>query len=279
MVPAAYVTLDALPVTVNGKLDRTALPAPARPASGSVSGSSAPSTDVERIIARAWQEVLDLDAVGADDDFFDLGGHSLLAVQVVARLRRALPPYVPRAAVTDVFAHRTIRELAAYLDQAGEPQPRRLLHELTRTPAGQRVLSYVCVPYGGGSAVVYQPLADALPPGHALYAVAIPGHDVGLDDDALPFDELAGRCTAEILDRVDGPLVLYGHCGVGSALIVELARRLEAAGRPVDAVYIGGMFPFARPSGVLGQVRSAVDRLVANRNHATWLTSMGVDMG
>jgi amino acid adenylation domain-containing protein len=279
MVPAAYVTVDALPVTANGKLDRSALPAPARQAAGSASGSSAPTTEVERIIAGVWQEVLDLDAVGADDDFFDLGGHSLLAVQVVARLRRALPPHVPRAAVTDVFAHRTVRELAAYLDQGDGPRSRRLLHELTRTPAGQRVLSYICVPYGGGSAVVFQPLADALPAGHALYAVAIPGHDVGLDEDALPFDDLAARCTAEILERVDGPLALYGHCGVGSALIVELGRRLEAAGREVSVVYIGGMFPFARPNGALGRVRSTLDRLVANRNHATWLTSMGVDMG
>jgi surfactin synthase thioesterase subunit/MFS family permease len=136
----------------------------------------------------------------------------------------------------------------------------------------------VCVPYGGGSAIVYQPIADALPAGHSLYSVAIPGHDVGLDEDALPFDELAQRCVAEILERVDGPLVLYGHCGVGGALIVELARRLEAAGRELAAVYVGGIFPFATPKGRLARMHQWLEDRASNRTHANWLKAMGVGM-
>src|SRR5262249_27005687 len=131
---------------------------------------------------------------------------------------------------------------------------------------------YVCVPYGGGSAVVYQPVADALPAGHALYSVAIPGHDVGLDEDSLPFDELARRCTEEILQRVQGPLVLYGHCGVGGALIIE------AAGRPLEAVYTGGIFPFAKPRGALARLHNWLEDRGSNRHSANWLKSMGVDM-
>ncbi|HEY7485632.1 MAG TPA: amino acid adenylation domain-containing protein [Streptosporangiaceae bacterium] len=286
MVPAAFVDLDALPLNPNGKLDRAALPAPVI-SRDAATAYAAPGTPTERLLAGIWAELLgpadDAETIGLDDDFFDLGGHSLLATQVVAKLRREVGDGV---SVMDLFKHRTIRELAALADTPAERRgPRALLHELTprRTPgsAGAPALSYVCVPFGGGSAVVYQPLADALPGTYALWSVAIPGHDVGLDEDALPFDELAARCVREIQEKVSGPVALYGHCGVGSALIVEIARRLEAAGRELTAVYIGAIFPFARPGGtVLSRLArfAAAERLRGNQPYVNWLISMGVDM-
>ena len=279
MVPSALMTLDALPLTPNGKLDRRALPEPQR---GRDEGTAfaAPESDSQRLIAEIWTEVLRVERIGIDDDFFDLGGHSLLAAQVVAKLRRSVGAGV---SVLDLFKNPTVRGLAALLDiPAGERGPAELVHELTKPiPVGQRTLSFVCVPYGGGSAIVYQPLADALPDGHRLFAVAIPGHDIGLDEDALPFDELATRCVEEILRKVDGPLAVYGHCGVGSALAVEIARRLEAAGRHLEALYIGAIFPFARPENRLlgGLSRMArLERFRSDRGYANWLLSMGVDM-
>ncbi|MEU9512926.1 amino acid adenylation domain-containing protein [Micromonospora sp. NPDC048169] len=277
MVPAAFVTLDALPLTPNGKLDRKALPAPVVTREASVALVE-PRDDTERALAAIWSEVLGVDTLGIDDDFFDLGGHSMLATQVVARIRKA--ELGGRAVgVMDLFQQRTIRDLAAFIsgdaDQAG---PRRLLYELTKPiPAGKRVLTYVCVPYGGGSAIVYQPLADALPAGYGLWSLAIPGHDVGLSEDALPFDELTSRVADEILERVEGPIALYGHCGVGSAILADVARKVEAAGRELEAVYIGAMFPFARPKGVIAALRDRLERLSSNRHSASWLKSMGVD--
>ncbi|WP_143673047.1 thioesterase II family protein, partial [Streptomyces sp. b94] len=101
---------------------------------------------------------------------------------------------------------------------------------LTRpAPPGERTLSFVCVPYGGGSAVVYQPVADELPAGYDLWSVAIPGHDMGVTEEHLPFDELAEKIAAEIRERVEGPVALYGHCAVGSALTVAVSRLLEAS--------------------------------------------------
>ncbi|MGY0234389.1 amino acid adenylation domain-containing protein [Longispora urticae] len=277
LVPGAYVTVEALPLSPSGKLDRARLPNPTV-GRDAASVFTAPRTPTETLIAAIWAAILKLDKVGVDDDFFDLGGHSLLATQVVARLRREVGAGV---SVMDLFRYRTIADLAAYMDVPdGERGPRDLLHELTR-PTRTAQLSYVCVPYGGGSAVVYQPLADALPPGHRLFSVAIPGHDVGLDEQAVPFDELAARCVEEIRAKVDGPLVLYGHCGVGSALTVEIARRLEAAGRELDAVYIGAIFPFARPKGVMSRLSSIaqLDGLRSDQGDINWLTSLGVDMG
>ncbi|UJH78705.1 phosphopantetheine-binding protein (plasmid) [Burkholderia cenocepacia] len=89
MVPSAFVTLDAFPLTPNGKLDRHALPAPDASAIATRE-YAAPQGEIETTIAQIWQSLLGIERVGRHDDFFGLGGHSLLAVQMVSRLRQAL---------------------------------------------------------------------------------------------------------------------------------------------------------------------------------------------
>ncbi|WP_433040538.1 non-ribosomal peptide synthetase/MFS transporter [Dactylosporangium sp. CS-033363] len=273
MVPAAYVELPELPVTANGKLDRRALPAPVVAATS----FAEPSTPTETAIAAVWADVLALPRVGADDDFFDLGGHSLLATQVVAKLRTVLP--VP-VSVMELFKNPTVRGLAALVDTPAEARgPKRLLHELTRPIAGgQAELTLVCMPYGGGSAIVFQPLADALPPRHALLALAIPGNDVGLREEGAEFHALVADTAAEILERVEGPVALYGHCAIGGALAMAVASALEAAGRDVETVFAGGIFPFARPRGPVARLLSRFDRLRSDRSYSNWLTSLGLDL-
>ncbi|MFG2633928.1 non-ribosomal peptide synthase/polyketide synthase [Streptomyces sp. NPDC048362] len=115
MVPAAYVPMTALPLTVNGKLDRRALPAPGPDGFAAGGHRTPPRTPAERLVAAAWADVLDTDEVGADDDFFALGGDSILAVRVVSRLRAAFGTDVsPRL----LFTHPALSDLAAAL---GEP--------------------------------------------------------------------------------------------------------------------------------------------------------------
>ncbi|MEU2060469.1 non-ribosomal peptide synthase/polyketide synthase [Streptomyces sp. NPDC013455] len=116
MVPAAYVPMTALPLTVNGKLDRRALPAPGPDGFAADNRRIPPRTPAERLVAAAWTDVLDTDEVGADDDFFALGGDSILAVRVTSRLRAAFGTDVsPRL----LFTHSTLSGLAAAL---GEPR-------------------------------------------------------------------------------------------------------------------------------------------------------------
>ncbi|MER5740647.1 amino acid adenylation domain-containing protein [Streptomyces sp. NPDC002262] len=279
-VPTAFTVVPALPLTPNGKLDRRALPVPTV---HRAAGAAEPETPAETVLAEIWAEVLGLPRVGADENFFDLGGHSLLATQVVAKARKRLTEAGARPiSVMDLFTHRTVRELAAVAARdERESGPRSLLHRLTRAvPAERRRLTLVCVPYGGGSAVVYQPVADALPPDTELWAVAIPGHDLGVTEARLSFDDLAEGIAAEVRERVEGPLVVYGHCAVGTALAVAVARSLEASGRELEGVYAGAQYPFAKPRSrfltALGKLAS-LDSLVGDRTYANWLTGMGVD--
>ncbi|MEE2853537.1 MAG: condensation domain-containing protein, partial [Actinomycetota bacterium] len=106
MVPAAVVVLEALPLTVNGKLDKQALPAPDY---GDVERYRAPATSTEEILAGIYAQVLGVERVGVEDSFFELGGDSISAIQVVARARFAGLVCRPR----DVFVEQTVARLAA----------------------------------------------------------------------------------------------------------------------------------------------------------------------
>ncbi|MFE4456753.1 amino acid adenylation domain-containing protein [Nocardia tengchongensis] len=115
LIPAAFVVLDALPVNANGKLDRAALPAPQLP---TVEYRS-PSTHTERILAGVFADLLNLDRVGLDDDFFAVGGDSIRSIQLVSAARKQ------GVALTagSVFEHRTVAELARAADHAVNAEP------------------------------------------------------------------------------------------------------------------------------------------------------------
>jgi amino acid adenylation domain-containing protein len=121
MVPAAYVRLEALPLTANGKLDRSVLPAPDGAAYVS-RAYEAPVGAVEEALASIWAELLGVERVGRHDNFFELGGHSLLAVRVMAHVRHALAVEV---ALGEIFSHPTLEgfsrdiEIARWLLNAG----------------------------------------------------------------------------------------------------------------------------------------------------------------
>ncbi|MFE7130090.1 amino acid adenylation domain-containing protein [Streptomyces sp. NPDC057638] len=105
--PAVLVALDRLPTLPNGKVDRRALPAPPRPTSPGASGR-APAPGAERTLAEIWSDVLGVDGVGADEDFFALGGDSVLALRAAARARAALHTDLT---LRDLFEHRTVAAL------------------------------------------------------------------------------------------------------------------------------------------------------------------------
>jgi acyl carrier protein len=114
MVPSAFVTLEALPLMPNGKVDRRALPAPAGLCHELEATHIAPRSEIERTIATIWQEVLRVEQVGIHDNFFDLGGHSLLLSRVYGKLQKDLNGNL---SMMDLFKYPTIAALTGYLSQ------------------------------------------------------------------------------------------------------------------------------------------------------------------
>jgi amino acid adenylation domain-containing protein len=115
MIPSAFVRLEALPLTVNGKIDVRALPAPERNRPDQEATFVAPRNPIEEMVAGIWTELLGLEEVGVEDNFFDVGGHSLLATQLISRIREALHVDVP---LRDIFESSTVAALSEKIDLA-----------------------------------------------------------------------------------------------------------------------------------------------------------------
>ena len=134
MVPSAFVELEELPLTANGKLDRRALPAPDYACRKLEAEYIAPRTPTEERVAAVWSEVLRIEMVSTDDNFFELGGHSLLATQVVSRIREACRVELP---LRKLFEFPTIAGLARFIEQMQlereDEDPTRIEPQLSKT--------------------------------------------------------------------------------------------------------------------------------------------------
>jgi amino acid adenylation domain-containing protein len=112
MIPSVLVQVEQLPLTANGKVDRKALPDPDM--SEMLSGQyAAPQSEVEKVLAGIWQDILEVDQVGVHDDFFELGGHSLLAMRLISEVRRKFAVGIE---IKDLFHYVTISKLSKYLE-------------------------------------------------------------------------------------------------------------------------------------------------------------------
>ena len=132
MVPSAFVMLESLPLTANGKVDRRALPEPDWYLTQRKGAYVAPQSETQRRLSGIWCELLGLEQVGLSDSFFDLGGHSLLATQVVSRVRAAFGVEI---GLRQLFETPTIEELAAHID--GLPRPEGI-GAAAAPPGGER---------------------------------------------------------------------------------------------------------------------------------------------
>jgi enterobactin synthetase component F len=241
MVPAAFVALDALPLTPSGKLDRRALPAP-DDASGDGAGGAGddadapPATPTEELVRALFAELLALPRVGPDDDFFLLGGHSLLAARAVARLREALGREVSIGAL---FAAPTPSALALALEDEGDGGALDVVLPLRR--GGDRPPLF-CLHPAGGIGWGYAGLARLLPadqPVVALQARGLAGpHPLPPTMDAMVDDYVAR--IREV--RPTGPYRLLGW-SVGGVIAQAIAARLEHEGAEVDLLALLDAYP------------------------------------
>ncbi|MFF3350257.1 amino acid adenylation domain-containing protein [Streptomyces sp. NPDC002779] len=238
MVPAAFVVLDALPVTGNGKLDRRALPAPEYGGLG-----RAPGNEVERSLAALFEDVLDVRGTGVDDSFFDLGGHSFLAARVVARIRALLPDVLGDLTLPGFFRTPTVAALAARAD-GRDTAGSDLLLPLSTSGTGAPLF---CVHPVTGLAWCYAGLAAALDD-RPVYGLQT--RRPGADERALParwetlVDDYLGRLR-EV--QPQGPYHLLGW-SLGGNIAHALACRLRAEGEEVALLALMDSYPLRGPA-------------------------------
>ncbi|HEX2080196.1 MAG TPA: amino acid adenylation domain-containing protein, partial [Longimicrobium sp.] len=255
MVPAAFVALERLPLTPTGKIDRRALPAPERPESTT---TVAPRTPTEELLSGIWAEVLGLERVGAEENFFALGGHSLVATQAVSRVRQTFGVDLPLRAL---FEAPTVAALAERIEGL------RRTGATVVPPIGR-------VPRGGPLPLSFAQqrlwVMDRLDPGSAAYnmagALRLRGR---LDMAALraSLGALVERHEAlrTTLDERDGAPVQVIHSSVPVPLAVVDLCGLPAAAREREAERLAGveaLRPFDLARGPL--LRSTLLRLAGD---------------
>jgi amino acid adenylation domain-containing protein len=233
MVPSAFHWRENMPLTGNGKIDRTSLTSLAGELDVVREEYYAPRTPTEKRLAAAWAKVLGIpqEQIGRRDHFFDRGGTSLSAVKLAVNLDRAF-------SLKDLTRHPVLADLAALVDGRSERRAELLqdLSELNGAQAG----ALVCFPYAGGNAVNFQPMAHALRGrGMAVYAVELPGHDVAAETEPFaPMVQVVEQVVDEITARGLTRILLWGH-SAGTALAVETARKLQDRGVDVQRVFLG----------------------------------------
>lgn len=227
MRPAMIITLDSMPLTRQGKVDRQSLPTPDR-ARPDIAGTYVPPRDMlEFSLARIWEQVLDIHPVGVRDSFFDLGGYSFSAMRLVFRIREELGRQV---AIATLFEEQTIERLAIALRQSDfRIQP----VSVVPLQAKGSMRPFFCVhPFGGG-VICYSPLANHFADDRPFYGLQAPG----LDDEREPLSDMAALASNHIEAmrsiQPEGPY-LIGGWSFGGKVAFETAQQLRAQGEEVS---------------------------------------------
>ncbi len=225
MVPAAFVELESLPATPNGKLDRAALPAPVH--GGAKLEADEPRDYLEVQLIQLWEEVLGVEMIGATQSFFDLGGSSLLALPLFARINRLLRCDLP---VSTLFAGATVRQMAEAIREQQRAEPETSSPVVPLQPGGSLPPLFV-VHAADRGVMTYVNLVRHLGPEQPVYGV----QDVG-DDLGRPLAEIAAdHVRAVRAVQPEGPYYLAGW-SFAAYLVFEMASQLEREGQEVGFV-------------------------------------------
>ena len=258
MVPSAFMLLERLPLSSNGKVDRRALPAPEQDRSVVEESYVAPRLPVEQQLVQIWEELLEVRPIGIKDDFFELGGDSLLAVRLFDRIAQVCGKKLP---LSTLFAGATIEHLARIL----EGESRAALPGETKTDdraplvvvqaGGSRPPFFYLHGEWKGGGLYSRELARHLGPEQPFYLLE-PYKFEGLASPPT-FEEVAAA-HIEAMRRVQakGPYFLSGYCN-GGLLAYEMARQLQAQGQEIGLVLLMDPdFPARH-----GSVRSVISHL------------------
>ncbi|MFS0655874.1 amino acid adenylation domain-containing protein [Bacillus sp. 179-C3.3 HS] len=245
MIPSYFITLDAIPVTTNGKVDQKALPEPTEMVSSDRQDDK-PTTENEQRIVTAFQEVLGVKQVGIHDSFFDLGGDSIMSIQVVAKLKEQGLRVDPKW----IFMHADPAQLAAYIDtlpevgERKEREPKDYVIELKKgDPAEPRIFF---APPAGGTVMGYIDVAKLMTHQGAVYALQSPGLYEDEEPQFLHYTELV-TIFIEAIETFYRPGIdfLAGH-SMGGHLAYGMNQRLCHAGKAPKGLIILDTVPVLR---------------------------------
>jgi amino acid adenylation domain-containing protein len=248
MVPQIFVWLDALPRTPNGKIDRRSLPAPVidrAPEHSSVE----PSSPLEAALVKIWAEVLEVPAIGVQDNFFDLGGQSLLMARVVAQIEQELGQSLPPSVL---FEAPTIQQLAQRLVRT-----EHLPSGVIEFQLGQGYPPLFCFPGAGDHTLFCQGLVRHLATDQPIYALreVPPTWDTSIEEIATQ-----GVQAMQALQPT-GPYFITGY-SFGGLVAFEAAQQLRAQGQEVALL---ALLDPSQPTSLMGAVRAKLKQLPGGR--------------
>lgn len=234
MTPAAFVAMQALPMTTSGKLDRRALPAPEF-ATDPRRAFVPPSNDIEERLANVWQELLGVYPISVTDNYFDLGGHSLLALQLFAEIKFCFQLDLPLATL---FYAPTVRTMAGVIRDSGVQAASPVV---PIQPNGTKPAIF-CIGALNGEVILYRRLALELGPDQPIYGL----QPFSLVDRLSTVETLAAAYIEQLQQRGERrPFCLVGY-SFGGLVAVEMARQLRRNGAEppmvalIDTTYLAG---------------------------------------
>ena len=224
MIPAVYIPLSVLPVTINGKVDKNALPSVDVLIKDKY---AAPKTVMESVLVKIWQEVLGVDQVSRQDNFFELGGHSLLVIKMMAKIKQQTGRNMPPGAL---FQHPTVEKFARALL---EKQPAENNRQIVTIKKGMgKMPLYIICHIGVAPISRFVPFAGLLSHDQPVYGIQLPETD-GLNAESISIEGIASKYVADLLiHNPNGPFAFAGY-SLGGIIAVEMAKQLKVMGKKV----------------------------------------------
>jgi thioesterase domain-containing protein/acyl carrier protein len=229
MLPQAFVMLDALPLSSNGKVARNRLPEPERAGvRGEEKTYAAPANPTELRLLQIWEDLFDIRPIGVRDDFFDLGGHSILALRLMARLQKQFGQELPLATL---LAEPTVEKLARILQQQSGDSS--LWSPLVAIQPDGVKPAFFCVHPSGGNVLCYVELSHQLGAAQPFYGLQDPP---SLDGSRQTYDNIEVMATHynDVLRAAqpEGPYYLGGY-SFGGLVAFEMAQQLRRRNQEV----------------------------------------------
>ncbi|WP_189457513.1 amino acid adenylation domain-containing protein, partial [Aquimarina muelleri] len=234
MIPMLWVAMDRMPLNSNGKLDKKSLPEPDI-SQLSTQEYIAPQNETEEQMVAIWQELLQLEMIGVQDDFFELGGHSILAMKLISQVNKKFSKALP---IVFVFEYPTIKLFSEAIN-SNQKKEYKVLVPLNEKGEEKPIF---CVHPLGGTVIVYKELSDALGDKQPFYAFQSSGLD-GLSPILKTVEEMAAVYIKE-MQKIDakGPYRLAGY-SFGGKIAFEMTKQLELEGFEVEEMLLFDVGP------------------------------------